>query len=140
MPGGMSRGPRWFPIAIQALVAIAESDGPCSSNNMAQELKAHPVFLRQMLAKLVRANLIRAREGRDGGYQLACPREKITLAQVYHAVSTPDPTELPVKTTNDLSERVLDFLEEIGDETEKQLLAILERYTLDTVIARIAPH
>src|SRR5258708_20409683 len=90
---GISHGPGWFPVAVQALVVLAETDGPCSSSTMAQDLKAHAVYLRRGLAQLVRANLIHAREGRDGGYRLAPPAHDITLAEVYQAVTVADPPE-----------------------------------------------
>src|SRR5947209_19506566 len=89
---GISHGPGWFPVAVQALVVLAETDGSCSSSSMAQDLKAHAVYLRRVLAQLVRANLIQAREGRDGGYRLARSADDITLAEVYQAVNMVEPT------------------------------------------------
>lgn len=44
-------------MAVQVLVVLAETDGPCSSSTLAQDLQAHAVFLRRVLAHLVRANL-----------------------------------------------------------------------------------
>ncbi len=57
MSVGISRGPGWFPVAVQALVVLAESDELCSSSTMAQDLHAHAVFVRRVLTHLVRANL-----------------------------------------------------------------------------------
>ena len=88
---GNSHSPGWFSVAVQALVVFAETDGPCSSSAMAQDLKAHAVYLRRVLSQLVRANLIQAREGRDGGYRLARSPEQISLAEVYQAVKAVDP-------------------------------------------------
>src|SRR5207244_10998818 len=90
---GISHGPGWFPVAVQALVVLAETDGPCSSSSMAQDLKAHAVYLRRVLAQLVRANLIQAREGRGGGCRLARSADDITRAQVSRAVAVTDPAE-----------------------------------------------
>ncbi|OAO89127.1 hypothetical protein AXX17_ATUG04240 [Arabidopsis thaliana] len=78
----------WFRVAVQALVVIAEADGACSSSVIAQELKAHATFLRRVTVQLVSADIIVAREGRSGGYQLALPPQHITLAQVYRAIQT----------------------------------------------------
>src|SRR5260221_4247629 len=99
MSVGISRGPGWFPVAVQALVVLAESDGLCSSSTMAQDLHAHAVFVRRVLTHLVRANLVQAREGRDGGYRLARSAEQMTLAEVYQAVrsagQSADPASKP---------------------------------------------
>jgi Rrf2 family transcriptional regulator, repressor of oqxAB len=86
MPLPHTRGSGWFPVAVQALVYLAQSDAACSSSAMAPELNAHAVFRRRVLAQLGRANQIEAREGRDGGYRLARSPEQITLAVVYRAV------------------------------------------------------
>src|SRR5258708_11242831 len=90
---GIAHGLGWFPVAVQALVVLAETDGSCSSSAMAQGLKAHAVYLRRVLAQLVSAHLIQAREGRDGGYRLARPADDITLAEVYQAVPVAEPAE-----------------------------------------------
>ena len=135
---GSSHGPGWFPVAVQALVVLADTDGPCSSSAMAQELKAHAVFLRRVLAQLVRANLIQAREGRDGGYRLARSAEDITLAEVYQAVSVADPAEHSVGTSG-VNVRVQTVLDEIGAEGEHYLLELLSYHTVASVLERVAP-
>lgn len=135
MSAGISHGPGWFPVAVQALVVIAATDGPCSSNVMAQDLKAHAVFLRRVLARLGRADLIRAREGRDGGYRLARSAESITLAEVYQAVA--DPAEC-TSDSDCVNARVQGVLDEIGAEAEKHLLEVLGQHTLASVLERVA--
>jgi Rrf2 family transcriptional repressor of oqxAB len=134
---GNSRGPGWFPVAVQALVVLAETDGPCSSSAMAQDLKAHAVFLRRVLAQLVHANLIQAREGRDGGYRLARSADHITLAEVYQAVAMTDPAE-HTASAGGVNARVLTVLNEIGAEAEHYLLDLLSHHTLATVLERVA--
>ena len=137
MSKGMFSAPNWFPVAVQTLVILAGSDGSCSSNTMAQGLRAHAVFLRRVLAQLVRAGLIRAREGRDGGYRLARSAERITLAEVYQAVKAPEPVDhaaLP----DGVDARVRALLEELGAEAERQLLDVLGRVTLASVVKRLA--
>ncbi len=130
---GISHGPGWFPVAVQALVVIAETNEPCSSNTIAQDLKAHAVFLRRVLAQLVRANLIQAREGRDGGYRLARSAEHITLAEVYQAVNVAGPAEHTAGTSS-VNARVQAVLDEIEAEAEQRLLEVLGRSTLASVL------
>ncbi len=133
---GISHGPGWFPVAVQALVVIAETEGPCSSSTMAQDLKAHAVFVRRVLAHLVRANIVQAREGRDGGYRLARPAEHITLAEVYQAVKLADP-QGDTACSSDVNARVQTALDEIGAEAEHRLLELLGHYTLASILERV---
>jgi Rrf2 family transcriptional regulator, repressor of oqxAB len=133
---GISHGPGWFPVAVQALVVIAETEGPCSSSTMAQDLKAHAVFVRRVLAHLVRANIVQAREGRDGGYRLARPAEHITLAEVYQAVKLADP-QGETACSSGVNARVQIALDEIGAEAEHRLLELLGHYTLASILERI---
>ena len=118
MSSGISHGPGWFPVAVQALVVIAETDGSCSSSAMAQDLKAHAVFLRRVLAHLVRANLVRAREGRDGGYRLARSADHITLAEIYQAVTVADQQEEDTACSSGVNARVQIVLDEVGADNE----------------------
>lgn len=136
MRPGISYSPGWFPVAVQALVVLAETDKPCSSSTMAQDLKAHAVYLRRVLAELVHANLIQAREGRDGGYRLARSAEHITLAEVYQAVNMGDPAERTAGTSG-VNAQVQTILDEIRVEAEQRLLEVLGRLTLASVLERI---
>jgi len=138
MGSGISHSPGWFPIAVQALVVIAESDRPCPSSAMAQDLKAHAVFVRRVLAHLVRANIVQAREGRDGGYRLARSVDHITLAEVYQAVTVADQQEEDTTYSSGMNARVQAVLDEVGAEAEQRLLELLGRYTLASVLERVA--
>src|SRR5438874_12367423 len=137
MRPGIAHCPGWLPRAVQVLVMLAETDEPCSSSAMAQELKAHAVYLRRVLAQLVRANLIQAREGRDGGYRLARSTDEITLAEVYRAVAVTDPAEHTTG-TGGVNARVQTVLDEFGAEAEHYLLELLSHHTLASVLERVA--
>ena len=138
MSSGISRSPGWFPVAVQALVVIAGTDGPCPSSAMAQDLKAHAVFVRRVLAHLVRANIVQAREGRDGGYRLARPADRITLAEVYQAVTMADLQEEDTVCSSGVNARVQTVLDEVGAEAKQRLLELLGQYTLASVLERVA--
>ena len=126
MPLTHARGAGWFPVAVQALVYLARSDVACSSSAMAPDLNAHAVFLRRVLAQLGRANLIEAREGRDGGYRLARPPEQITAAESTDQVIASGAVLSPV-------ESVLDELEA---EAERRRLEVLARVSLADILQR----
>ncbi|HEV2529469.1 MAG TPA: Rrf2 family transcriptional regulator [Thermomicrobiales bacterium] len=79
-----------FAMAIHALALLAQSDEGYSSAYIAGSVNTGAPFLRRVLSTLVKAGLIEAREGRDGGYRLARPADRITLAEVYRA-TTGDP-------------------------------------------------
>ncbi len=132
----------WFQIAVQALIVIAGSAKPCSSASIAQDVAAHAVFLRRVLAQLVRAQILEAREGRTGGYRLARPAGQITLAEVYAAVCLAGPADDLTPGACPTQPAVLAGVEaalaEVGEEVEKQVLAVLQNYTLAFVLARVA--
>ncbi len=136
MSSGIPNSPGWFPVAVQALVVIAGSEGLCSSSTMAQGLHAHAVFVRRVLTQLVRANIVQAREGRDGGYRLARSAEHITLAEVYQAVKFADPAEVAA-CSRDVNAGVPAVLDEVGAEVEQRLLEVLGKYTLASVMQRV---
>ncbi len=136
MSSGIPNSPGWFPVAVQALVVIAGSEGLCSSSTMAQGLHSHAVFVRRVLTQLVRANIVQAREGRDGGYRLARSAEHITLAEVYQAVKFADAAEVAA-CSSDVNAGVLAVLDEVGAEVEQRLLEVLGKYTLASVMQRV---
>ncbi len=136
MSSGIPNSPGWFPVAVQALVVIAGSEGLCSSSTMAQGLHSHAVFVRRVLTQLVRANIVQAREGRDGGYRLARSAEHITLAEVYQAVKFADAAEVAA-CSSDVNAGVLAVLDEVGTEVEQRLLEVLGKYTLASVMQRV---
>ncbi len=136
MRAGNSYRPGWFPVAIQALAVLAETDGACSSSNMAHDLHAHAVFVRRILAYLVRAGLVQAREGRDGGYRLARPTEQITLAEVYQVMRVIEAPE-DVESPKSMSAQIQAVLEEIGAEAEQHLIELLSHITLASLLERV---
>ena len=133
----LSTGPGWFPVAVQALVVLAGTEGRCSSNTMVQDLQAHAVFVRRVLAQLVRAGLVEAREGRDGGYRLARSAEHITLADVYRVVKQGEPQEI-TESSGSVNERIQILLDEVGAEVEQLLLTSLGQHTLASVAERMS--
>ncbi len=73
-----------------ALLSLADDEGHPSAF-IASSVNTHAVFLRRILRDLVAAGLVVAREGRAGGYRLARPAARISLADVYRAVEPEGP-------------------------------------------------
>lgn len=78
-------------MAAHALAVLAQSREGYPSAYVASSVNTHAVFLRRILGDLVAAGLVDAREGRTGGYRLARPADRITLADVYRAVEPDGP-------------------------------------------------
>jgi Rrf2 family protein len=78
-------------MALHALAVLAQSGEGYPSAYIASSVNTHAVFLRRILRDLVAAGLVEAREGRAGGYRLARPARRITLAEVYRAVEPEGP-------------------------------------------------
>lgn len=81
----MSRASR---LAIEALVELAEVDLNqwTTAEELSRRTTAEPPFLQQILSRLARQGLIRSRQGRHGGYQLACDPKKLALRAVIDAI------------------------------------------------------
>jgi Rrf2 family transcriptional regulator, repressor of oqxAB len=80
-----------FAMAAHALALLAQTEAGYPSAYIAGSVNTHAVFLRRILRDLVAAGLVAAREGRTGGYRLARPASRITLADVYRAVEPEGP-------------------------------------------------
>ncbi|MDB5056827.1 MAG: Rrf2 family transcriptional regulator [Chloroflexi bacterium] len=132
-------GPSWFAVAVQALAKLARNEGLCPSAEIASEVQTHAVFLRRVLAQLARAGMVEAREGRDGGYQLARPASEISLGDVHRALSaaSPIPVTTPFNATCAGSPGMQHSLDEIRQEAEAQLVQVLDRYTIAGLLARV---
>src|SRR5512141_1827120 len=78
-------------MAVHALAVLAQSRDGYPSAYVAGSVNTHAVFLRRILGDLVAAGLVTAREGRAGGYALARPADRITLADIYAAVEPGGP-------------------------------------------------
>src|SRR5579862_2475886 len=129
--------PGWFAVAVQALAYLARSEGVCPSRTLAGTVDSHAVFTRRVLSQLVRAGLVAAREGRDGGYRLARHADDITLADVYRAVQAAGATEqVPVELAPACDARSgmhLAFAEIVA-ETDERIIEVLQEHTIAALL------
>jgi Rrf2 family transcriptional repressor of oqxAB len=136
---GNLASPNWFVAAVLTLIFLARADSVCSSAMIATYVHSHATFLRRVIARLVRAGLVLAHEGRDGGYCLACPASHITLADVYQAVKPRGADSFtPLDTSRGplLEGDIHTVLAEILGETEQGVLEVLQRHTIAELAAR----
>ncbi|WP_127584510.1 RrF2 family transcriptional regulator [Paenibacillus koleovorans] len=125
-------GPPKFSIAVHILVWLAKSGSLLSSASIACQVNSHATFLRRVLALLSQADLVEAREGRDGGYSLKRPASEITLGDVYMAVRTEmlESADASVECGNKGSEKLDRTLEAIMAEAERVTVETLKNYTI----------
>jgi Rrf2 family protein len=77
--------------ALRALLELAASadDRPRPVEELAEAQEIPVSFLKNILAQLRSAGIVRSRRGSEGGYQLAQPADQLSLASVIRAVEGP---------------------------------------------------
>jgi Rrf2 family transcriptional regulator, repressor of oqxAB len=135
--------PGWFAIAVQALAVLSYIDDVCASTSLAHKVGAHAVFLRRLLAPLVRAGIVEAREGRIGGYRLARQPEQITLGDIYRALQAgPAENIIPLEPANSppINPALRRAFDEISLEVDAAILAVMDTHTLAELVERAKPY
>jgi Rrf2 family protein len=79
--------------ALRATVELASTeaapDRPVTADQLAQAQGIPPKFLESILLQLRRGGVVNAQRGPEGGYWLARPAEKISLADVIRVIDGP---------------------------------------------------
>ena len=84
-------GPKWFHLAIRAIVLLSEADSLVKSGQIAEQLGGDPSVLRKILSKLANAGLVSTNAGRYGGYSLKRSPAEITIKDIYTAFQNDEP-------------------------------------------------
>lgn len=105
--------------ALLALVYLSrnESEGYVSVETIALAQRIPPKFLEQILLALKRARYVRSWKGQRGGYRLAKPANKITLAEIIRLL---DGALAPTESVS------VYFYEATPIEKEKNLVRVFE--------------
>jgi Rrf2 family transcriptional repressor of oqxAB len=133
----MARGQ--FALAVHTLVLLARTSECTTSASLAGSVNAHATCLRRMLATLAAAGLVRASEGRDGGYRLALPAAEITLADIYAALAG-EPLLRPSATVSSgcpIGAAMGPLFAEIAEDAEARFQEALARRTLADLTQQI---
>jgi Rrf2 family protein len=110
-------GPFWLgakaDYAIRALAALADAGRPLTADAIAKAQQIPKTFLTVILSELVRADVVRSRRGRVGGYTLTRPPAQIAVVDVLRAVGGPvdDPVADPSDPYQRLRGTLVDVLE-----------------------------
>jgi len=123
-------GPKWFHIALRALVLIAKSEDPLTSTQIAEKLGVESTFVRKILIRLIKNNLVISYPGRYGGYSLGKPAAEITVLDVYQTLVDTIPTPY-YSVTSTGSEY---FISLIITKAEKEFQSVLGDFTIDELL------
>lgn len=76
--------------ALRALVELAVADGATVKGDRLAEAQKIPLkFLENILSELRRSGIVASQRGAEGGYRLAKPADKVSVADVIRAVEGP---------------------------------------------------
>ena len=84
----MSAGVEW---AVHCCVVLSQAERPVPAPRLAEFHGIPRTYLAKHLQQLSRAGLVRATEGRVGGYVLTRPADDITVLDVVLAIEGPEP-------------------------------------------------
>ncbi|NIA72101.1 Rrf2 family transcriptional regulator [Pelagibius litoralis] len=78
-------------MGVETLVrlAVQNADKPCSTKGLAEWINRSVSYTEALMAQLRSAGLVVSRHGPGGGYMLAKPAQRITVAEVFQAVDAP---------------------------------------------------
>ena len=85
-------------MGVEALVRLAAQDAgrPCTTRGLAEWINRSVSYTEGLMARLRDAGLVVARRGPGGGYLLARPADRITVAEILRAVEMPgQPSDRP---------------------------------------------
>ena len=86
-------------LSVETLVrlAVQSVDKPCSTRGLAEWINRSVSYTETLMAQLRKAGLVVSRQGPGGGYVLARPAHRITVAEIFEAVDAPsDLTNRPL--------------------------------------------
>ena len=110
-----------------------------TTDAIARALKDHPTRVRQIVAALVRAGLMKSLRGASGGIVLARPPSKITFRQIHAAIGETSPLALAMRADDpgrNFPCNVHPVVYRLYTDIEADALRRLSRITLDKVIDR----
>lgn len=123
-------GPKWFHLALRALVLIAQSSEILTSTQIAERVGSESTFLRKILVRLANSNLVISYPGRYGGYSLGKPASEIKVLDVYLALATTAPT--PYYSVPSTGSEY--FISLIITKAEKAFQSVLGDFTIEDLL------
>lgn len=78
-----------FSSSIHMLILISEADKPMTSEEIAASVGTNASYIRKVTGLLKKKGIIESRQG-VGGFRLLMPPDRLSLYEVYHAISETD--------------------------------------------------
>jgi Rrf2 family protein len=130
-----------FSIAVHLMMALGLNCGKeVTSAQMAMSVNTSPSFIRRILAKLSKANLVTATTGKSGFSSLAKSPDEISLLEIYKAVDAPKTFAIhtyPAQQSCEVSCNIESVMQKILDRAQNSFEATLGETTLAEVMAEI---
>ncbi len=119
---------------MRALLELAQSGEPSTSEALAGAQQLPPKFLVAILNDLRRSGLVTSQRGVDGGYRLARPPSKITVADVMRALDGPLAEVRGLRPEMTAYDGAAEHLQDVWVAARASLRGVLERVTLEDVV------
>jgi Rrf2 family protein len=126
-----------FSIAVHVLAGLGARGAAAPSGMMAKSVNACPSFVRRVMSKLVKADLVRSTTGKFGSCALARSPREISLLDVYRAVEGPKAFAIhdyPTQAKCAVSCGIKPALQKVLDKTQNSMEASLGKMTLADVL------
>lgn len=136
----MSRSTKLVTAAYIMSYVAAKDPQQLTTDAIADAMKDHPARVRQIVAALVKAKLLKSVRGAGGGVVLAHPPEKITLKDLYLAVDDQPLLSLGLRASFDGWDNlcsVRSVLSSLYTGMEDDLIGKLSKVKLTTLYKRL---
>ena len=111
-----------------------------TSNELALSINTSPSFVRRILSKLSKANLVSTTTGKSGACELAKKPEEISLLEIYRSVDAPKTFAIhdyPVQSKCRVSCNIEATMQKVLAKAQKSFEGSLEETNLAEVIADV---
>jgi Rrf2 family protein len=126
--------------ALRAMLELAAAGGLVKGEQLATAQGIPQKFLESILIDLRHAELVASRRGVEGGYALARPAERISVADVIRAVEGPIATVRGARPEDVEYVGAAAGLRPVWLDLRSAMRDVLEQTTLADVVARATPR